>query len=111
MFISFQDSLLYFFQFLSAVDLTKCPGANEAEKITCLENAFEAGSGVNAATLASAISAIVITMIIIWAAWVIISQYQSFSKGEITFYDMIWRVIRAVFVLLLFTIFIVPNNP
>ncbi len=102
----YHDPLLLFFGFLS--NTASCPGNSPDEKIDCLEGAFEAGSGVKSSTLASAISAVVITMIIIWAAWVIISQYQSFSRGEITFYDMVWRVIRAVFILLLFTIFITP---
>lgn len=106
---SFYDSLLSWFSFLAAGNLGDCPGQDENAKISCLKGAFEAGSGLeDTETLAAAISAIVITMIIIWAAWVIISQYQSFSRGEITFYDMLWRVIRAIFVLLLFTIFISP---
>lgn len=68
--------------------------------------AFKVGAGVEAGSLATAISSIVIMFIILWVAWVVIAQFQSFSKGEITFYDMLWRVIRAVVVMLLFTIYV-----
>lgn len=68
--------------------------------------AFNVGSGVTAGELNTAISSIAIMFIILWVAWVVIAQFQSFSKGEITFYDMLWRVIRAVVVMLLFTIYV-----
>lgn len=68
--------------------------------------AFNVGAGVKAGDLSLAISSIVIMFIILWVAWVVIAQFQSFSKGEITFYDMLWRVIRAVVVMLLFTIYV-----
>lgn len=73
------------------------------ERAKCIASAFEAGAGVLPSQLSSTISIITLTAVFLWVAWLAFSQYQSFANGDITFYDLIWRVIRGVIVLVLFT--------
>lgn len=78
----------------------------QQNKQECINAAFEAGAGVAPNVLSGAISGIILTMVIIWVAWLAMAQYHSFAKGEITFFDMLWRILRAVIVLALFSVFI-----
>lgn len=91
----------------------QCANIKDPEKLEIcrkeqLHCAFRDGAGVEPALLSESIAMIVLTFVFLWAAWVIFSQYQSFVGGEISFYDLAWRIIRTIIILLIFTIFIRP---
>ena len=81
-----------------------CASLDAAKRTDCLAKAFEAGAGVSPTNLNEAIGMIILMAVFLWVAWLTFSQYQSFASGDITFYDLIWRVVRGVIVLLLFTL-------
>ncbi|MBI4356576.1 MAG: TIGR03758 family integrating conjugative element protein [Gammaproteobacteria bacterium] len=89
-----------------AEDTLNCAAAGLADdaRRICLAKAFQAGAGVLPKDLSVAISTIILTAVFLWVAWLSFSQYQSFANGEISFYDLMWRVIRGIVVLSLFTI-------
>lgn len=84
------------------------PKLKEECRKKIIECSFEAGAGVKPFLLSQSIAMIILTFVFLWVAWVVFSQYQSFVNGEITFYDLSWRIIRALIVLLIFTVFIRP---
>ena len=58
--------------------------------------AFTAASGgVSPAALLVAIAGIVLTLAFSWSVWVAYGAYRAWGEGAISFYDLMWALIRA----------------
>lgn len=62
--------------------------------------AFQAGSGMAAATLLLAIASIVITLTFVWLLWITLGTFRSWQDGNATLFDLTWSVLRASIVLM-----------
>lgn len=62
--------------------------------------AFEAGSGVTAATLLLAIASIVITLTFVWLLWISFGTFRAWQDGNATLFDLTWSMLRASIVLM-----------
>ena len=68
--------------------------------------AFQSGSGVTAANLLLSIAAIVMTLLLVWGAWIAIGQLRAWQEGRASLFDMLWTTLRAGMLLLLLGWFI-----
>lgn len=62
----------------------------------------------NGATLGVPMSDFQLTILLIlfsvlytWMAWLMVTQWRAWAYGNISFYDLLWRCVRAVLVTLL----------
>jgi integrating conjugative element protein (TIGR03758 family) len=62
--------------------------------------AFQTASSVTPAALLLAIAGIVLTLAIVWSAWVAYGSYRAWGNGELTLYDMILACLRAAVLLM-----------
>ena len=62
--------------------------------------AFQAGSGVTPGSLLLGVASIVLTLAIVWAAWVTLGTFRAWQDGELSLFDLIWGGVRASIVLL-----------
>ncbi len=68
--------------------------------------AFAAGSGVAAAELLLGIAMIVMTLLLVWTAWVVTGQFRAWHDGQASLYDLLWTVLRTGILVLLLGWFI-----
>ena len=68
--------------------------------------AFQSGSGVTVANLLLGISAIIMTLLLVWGAWIAIGQLRAWQEGRASLFDMLWTTLRAGMLLLLLGWFI-----
>ena len=64
------------------------------------EAAFQAGSGVTAATLLTAIASIVLVLAFVWVIWITVGSFRAWQDGQISLLDLTWAALRASIVLL-----------
>ncbi len=64
------------------------------------EAAFQAGSGVTASTLLTAIAAIVIVLTFVWVIWVTLGTFRAWQGGQVSIFDVAWSALRASIVLM-----------
>ena len=62
--------------------------------------AFEAGSGVTPDTLLLSIAGITLSLAFLWVTWVTFGTFKAWQDGNVSFFDLVWNVIRASIVLL-----------
>ncbi|MBK79518.1 MAG: TIGR03758 family integrating conjugative element protein [Gammaproteobacteria bacterium] len=62
--------------------------------------AFQAGSGVTASTLLTAIASIVLVLALVWVIWVTLGSFRAWQDGQISLFDLTWATLRASIVLL-----------
>lgn len=65
--------------------------------------AFSAATGKTMGAVATVIMSVVAILVLLWAAWLVLSQYRLWAKDEGDLEDVIWSAIRAVIVILLVT--------
>lgn len=65
--------------------------------------AFSAATGKTMGAVATVIMSAVAILVLLWAAWLVLSQYRLWAKDEGDLEDVIWSAIRAVIVILLVT--------
>lgn len=68
--------------------------------------AFQAGAGVTASDLLFGIAAIVMTLLLVWGAWIAFGQMRAWQEGRASLFDMFWTTARAGILLLLLGWFI-----
>ncbi len=69
--------------------------------MTAKQNAaFQAGSGVTASTLLTAIASIVLVLAFVWVIWVTLGSFRAWQDGQISLFDLTWATLRASIVLL-----------
>lgn len=76
---------------------------------TAILDAFKAGSGVTGESVSYLIAGVALAGIFLWAGWVIIADYEAFARGEVTFYDLLWHIVRAAIMVMLFVLFVNPT--
>lgn len=64
------------------------------------ETVFQAGSGVAASTLLTAIASMVLVLAFVWVIWVSLGVFRTWQEGQATFFDLVWSVVRACLVLM-----------
>ena len=62
--------------------------------------AFQAGSGVTASTLLTAIASVVIVLAFVWVIWVTLGTFRAWQNGQVVLFDVIWATLRASIVLM-----------
>ena len=62
--------------------------------------AFQAGSGITAATLLTAVASIVLILAFVWVIWVAIGTFRAWQEGQATVFDLTWSTLRACIVLM-----------
>lgn len=71
--------------------------------MTAAENAaFTAAAGVTPNALLVAIAGITMTLALIWALWITYGAFAAWQCGRSSLFDLIWHVLRACIVLLVF---------
>ena len=79
----------------------RCVATTGNDAVTANQvTAFQAGSGVAPGSLLLAIASIVLTLAIVWAAWVTLGAFRGWQDGELSLFDLIWGWVRASIVLL-----------
>lgn len=68
--------------------------------------AFQAGAGINASDVLLGIAAIVVTLLLVWGAWIALGQLRAWQEGRASLFDMLWTTARAGILLLLLGWFI-----
>jgi integrating conjugative element protein (TIGR03758 family) len=68
--------------------------------------AFQAGSGVSAATLLLGIATVTLLLSCVWAAWVTLGTFRSWQEGNGSLFDLAWSVIRASIILMVLSFFL-----
>lgn len=64
------------------------------------ETAFQAGSGIAATTLLTAIASMVLVLAFVWVIWVSLGVFRTWQEGQATVFDLVWCLVRASIVLL-----------
>ncbi len=64
------------------------------------ETMFQAGSGVTANTLLTAIASIILTLAFVWVIWVTLGVFRAWQEGQATVFDLTWSALRASIVLM-----------
>lgn len=64
------------------------------------EAMFQAGSGVTANTLLTAIAGIILTLAFVWVIWVTLGVFRAWQEGQATVFDLTWSALRASIVLM-----------
>ena len=62
--------------------------------------AFQAGSGVPAASLLSAIASIILVLAFVWVIWVSLGTFRAWQNGQVVLFDLAWSTLRASIVLM-----------
>ena len=62
--------------------------------------AFQAGSGVTAPTLLTAIASVVLVLAFVWVIWVTLGTFRAWQNGQAALLDVIWSALRASIVLM-----------
>lgn len=68
--------------------------------------AFQAGSGVTASTLLTAIASIVLVLAFVWVIWVTLGSFRAWQDGQISLFDLTWATLRASIVLLVLGLYL-----
>lgn len=68
--------------------------------------AFQAGSGVTASTLLTAIASIVLVLAFVWVIWVTLGSFRAWQDGQISLLDLTWATLRASIVLLVLGLYL-----
>lgn len=53
--------------------------------------AFQAGSGVTASTLLTAIASVVIVLAFVWVIWVTLGTFRAWQDGQVSLFDVVCR--------------------
>ena len=64
------------------------------------QTAFQAGSGVTATTMLTAIASIVLVLAFVWVIWVALGVFRAWQEGQATVFDLTWSALRASIVLM-----------
>ena len=62
--------------------------------------AFQAASGIEAATLLLGIASIVVLLAFVWVMWVSFGTFRAWQDGNATLFDLAWSALRASIVLM-----------
>ena len=62
--------------------------------------AFQAASGVTAATLLLGIASIILVLVFIWVIWVTLGTFRAWQDGNASLFDVAWSAIRASIILM-----------
>ena len=62
--------------------------------------AFQAGSGVTASTLLTAIASVVMVLAFVWVIWVTLGTFRAWQDGQVGIFDVVWSALRASIVLM-----------
>lgn len=62
--------------------------------------AFQAASGVTAATLLLGIASIILLLAFIWVIWVTLGTFRAWQDGNASLFDIAWSAIRASIILM-----------
>lgn len=62
--------------------------------------AFQAASGVTAATLLLGIASIILLLAFIWVIWVTLGTFRAWQDGNASLFDVAWSAIRASIILM-----------
>ena len=68
--------------------------------------AFETGAGVTPDTLLLAIAGITLTLAFLWVTWITFGTFKAWQDGSVSFFDLVWNVLRASIVLLVLGFYI-----
>ena len=63
------------------------------------QHAFESGSGFTADIVLLGIASVVLTIALVWAAWMAFGSLRSWNSGQIELADLMWNVLRTCIVL------------
>ena len=86
---------------LSRARFRHCAATTGNDAVTANQvTAFQAGSGVTPGSLLLGVASIVLTLAIVWAAWVTLGTFRAWQDGELSLFDLIWGGVRASIVLL-----------
>lgn len=64
------------------------------------QTAFEAGSGIIAGTMLTAIASMVLVLAFVWVIWVALGTFRAWQEGQATIFDLMWSTLRASIVLM-----------
>ena len=62
--------------------------------------AFQAGSGITAATMLTAVASMVLVLAFVWVIWVAIGTFRAWQEGQAMVFDLTWSTLRASIVLM-----------
>ena len=64
------------------------------------QTAFQAGSGITATTMLTAIASMVLVLAFVWVIWVALGVFRAWQEGQATVFDLTWSALRASIVLM-----------
>ena len=56
---------------------------------------FERASGLPVSRLSLGIAAILMAVLLIWAAWLSVAQFRRWQDSQVTLFDLTWGLIRT----------------
>ena len=56
---------------------------------------FERASGLPASRVSLGIAAMLMTVLLIWAAWLSVAQFRRWQDSQVTLFDLTWGLIRT----------------
>ena len=56
---------------------------------------FERASGLPVSRVSLGIAAMLMTVLLIWAAWLSVAQFRRWQDGQVTLFDLTWGLIRT----------------
>ena len=62
--------------------------------------AFQAASGVAAATLLVGIASIILLLAFVWVVWVTLGTFRAWQDGKASLFDLSWSALRASIILM-----------
>jgi len=74
------------------------------------QDAFTSGAGGSASMgdFSLVFSLIAATMILLFAGWLIISEFRAWSVNKIDLYEFLWATVRVLLVVIIFGFYIRP---
>ncbi len=64
--------------------------------------AFQAGAGVSANALLTAIASIILVLGFVWVIWITLGTFRAWQNGQVALFDVVWGTLRASIVLMVF---------
>ena len=62
--------------------------------------AFQAASGVTAATLLVGIGSMILLLAFVWVVWVTLGTFRAWQDGKASLFDLAWSALRASIILM-----------
>ena len=56
---------------------------------------FERASGLPVSRVSLGIAAMLMTVLLIWAAWLSVAQFRRWQDSQVTLFDLTWGLIRT----------------